>query len=111
MPLFVAGRGLVELGSDSERLHDDADIHRTFKYREHNVQLPTVVTFVGRKAAPEFALLVAVVRHHRQRRNEVWAFSCEMASGKVRMPGAPSRADLTSLKKLAGGTLKTFKRI
>ena len=102
LPVFVAGNGLVEFGDQVEVLHDDADIHRAFKFRGQEVLLPTVVCFNGRKPAPEFAFLVAVVRHHRQRLNEVWAFGCDMVLGKVRLFLGQKRAPLNSLKQLTG---------
>ena len=102
LPVFVAGNGPVEFGDQVEVLHDDADIHRVFKFRGQEVLLPTVVCFNGRKPAPEFAFLVAVVRHHRQRLNEVWAFGCDMVLGKVRLFLGQKRAPLNSLKQLTG---------
>ena len=64
----------MELGQAAEKLHDDADLHVSFTARGLRVNLPTVFAFVSGKRAVELALVVRLVRHHKQRRNELWAF-------------------------------------
>jgi hypothetical protein len=45
----------------------------------HRVQLPTVVRHrVGDKGGAEHAFVVAAVYHSRQRRNELWAYRCQL---------------------------------
>ena len=77
--MFTAVEGAVQVPEDGgDVLHQHATLHRRFQMGNHVVNLPTVVKFEDSGRRSQHVLVVAVVRHHKQRRNELWAFRCNL---------------------------------
>ena len=96
IPLCEATKFVTLSLEDGEELHDEAVIYKKFFLGKREVQLPCVATYTSRNGVTLLALVVGLVRHHRQKRNALWAFPCEICNSKLKVAAGASRVLLTS---------------